>query len=67
MNHSATAPRGGLFGGVPTVNLVVQARYLHAHNGIINRGDFHQMVDLVVAPIQRLVAPTEARLRDFAQ
>jgi putative aminopeptidase FrvX len=54
-------------GGVPTVNLVVPARYMHAHNGIINRGDFDQMVDLVVALIQHLDASTVARLRDFAQ
>jgi putative aminopeptidase FrvX len=54
-------------GGVPTVNLVVPARYMHAHNGIINRGDFDQMVDLVVALIQHLDVSTVARLRDFAQ
>jgi endoglucanase len=52
-------------GGVPTVNLVVPARYTHAHNGIINRADFDHMVDLVVSMIQRLDAPTVARLRDF--
>jgi endoglucanase len=53
-------------GGVPTVNLVVPARYMHAHNGIINRHDFDQMVDLVVALIQHLDAPTVTKLRDFA-
>jgi endoglucanase len=53
-------------GGVPTVNLVVPARYTHAHNGIINRKDFDRMVDLVVAVIQRLDAATVARLRDFS-
>jgi endoglucanase len=52
-------------GGVPTVNLVVPARYTHAHNGIIDRADFDGMVDLVVALIKRLDAPTVARLRDF--
>lgn len=52
-------------GGVPTVNLVVPARYTHAHNGIIDRADFDRMVDLVVALIQRLDAPTVARMRDF--
>lgn len=53
-------------GGVPTINLVVPARYTHAHNGIIDRADFDGMVDLVVALIQRLDAKTVADLRDFA-
>jgi endoglucanase len=52
-------------GGAPTVNLVVPARYTHAHNGIVNRRDFDQMVELVVALLQRLDAGTVARLRDF--
>ncbi len=52
-------------GGVPTINLVVVARYTHAHNGVINRRDFDQMVDLVVALIQKLDAKTVANLRDF--
>jgi endoglucanase len=52
-------------GGAPTVNLVVPARYTHAHNGIVNRRDFDQMVELVVALLQRLDAATVARLRDF--
>ncbi len=52
-------------GGVPTVNLVVPVRYTHAHNGVMNRDDFDRMVDVVVALIQRLDAPTVARLRDF--
>ena len=52
-------------GGVPTVNLVVPARYTHAHNGIIDRRDFDGMVELVVALIQRLDAAEVARLRDF--
>lgn len=52
-------------GGVPTVNLVVPARYTHAHNGIIDRADFDRMVELVVALIQRLDAKTVADIRDF--
>ena len=52
-------------GGVPTVNLVVPARYTHAHNGIIDRADFDRTVDLVVALVKRLDAATVARLRDF--
>lgn len=54
-------------GGVPTVNLVVPARYTHAHNGIIDRRDFDGMVELVVALLQRLDAAEVARLRDFSQ
>ena len=53
-------------GGVPTVNLVVPARYTHAHNGIINRGDFDRLVDLVVAMLQKLDAGAVASLRQFA-
>jgi putative aminopeptidase FrvX len=53
-------------GGVPTVNLVVPIRYTHAHNGVMNRRDFDQMVDLLVAVLQKLDAATVARLRDFA-
>ena len=52
-------------GGVPTINLVVPVRYTHAHNGVMNRDDFDRMVDLVVALIRTLDAPTVARLRDF--
>ncbi len=51
--------------GVPTVNLVVPVRYTHAHNGVMNRGDFDHMVDLVVAMIQKLDGPTVAKMRDF--
>ncbi len=52
-------------GGVPTVNLVVPARYTHAHNGVINRQDFNHMVDLMVALIEKLDAGAVARIRDF--
>jgi len=53
------------FGGIPTVNLVVPVRYTHAHNGVINRRDFDQMVDLLVALLQKLDAATVAKVRDF--
>jgi putative aminopeptidase FrvX len=52
-------------GGVPTVNLVVPARYTHAHNGVMDRADFDGMVDLMVALVQKLDARTVAHLRDF--
>ena len=54
-------------GGVPTVNLVVPVRFTHSHNGIIDRRDFDQMVELLVALLQRLDAATVARLRDFSE
>ena len=53
-------------GGAPTVNLVVPVRYTHSHNGIVNRHDFDQTVDLVVALLQSLDATTVERMRDFA-
>ncbi len=53
-------------GGVPTLNFVVPVRYTHAHNGIVNRGDFDKMVDLMVAVLEGLDAKTVAGLRDFA-
>jgi endoglucanase len=40
-------------------------RYTHSHNGIVNRQDFDQMVDLVVALLQQLDSKTVADLRDF--
>jgi putative aminopeptidase FrvX len=52
-------------GGVPTVNLVVPIRYTHAHNGIMNRRDFDQMVDLLVALLQKLDRATVDSIRDF--
>jgi putative aminopeptidase FrvX len=54
-------------GGSPTVNIVVPARYTHVHTGIINRRDFDQTVDLVVALLRRLDASTVVDLRDFAR
>ncbi len=53
-------------GGVPTLNFVVPVRYTHAHNGIVNRGDFDKMVDLMVAVLEKLDARTVEQLRDFA-
>jgi endoglucanase len=52
-------------GGVPSVNILVPARYTHSHNGIINRRDFDQTVDLLVTLLQKLDQSTVARIRDF--
>ena len=53
-------------GGAPTINIVVPVRFTHSHNGIINRKDFDQTVELVVALLQRLDAGTVANLKDFS-
>lgn len=53
-------------GGVPTLNFVVPVRYTHAHNGIVNRGDFDKMVDLMVAVLQSLDAHEVQTIRDFS-
>jgi putative aminopeptidase FrvX len=52
-------------GGVPTINMIVPIRYTHSHNGIMNRRDFDQTVDLLVAVLQKLDTQTVARIRDF--
>jgi endoglucanase len=45
--------------------LLVPVRYTHAHNGIMNRRDFDQTVDLLVALLQRLDAGAVQKIRDF--
>ena len=52
--------------GAPTLNFVVPVRYTHAHNGIVNRGDFDKTVDLMVDVLQKLDQATVNRVRDFA-
>ena len=51
--------------GVPTITLAVPVRYTHAHNGIMNRGDYDKTLELLVALLQRLDAETVKELRDF--
>jgi endoglucanase len=53
-------------GGAPTVNLVVPVRYTHAHNGIVNRRDFDQAVELLVDLLVTMDAKSVEQLRDFA-
>jgi endoglucanase len=53
-------------GGAPTINLVVPVRYTHSHNGIVNRQDFDQTVELVVGMLVQMDAKTVQELRDFA-
>jgi len=52
--------------GVPTVNIGVPVRYMHVHNGVMDRADFDATVTLVTAMIKRLDAAEVARIRDFA-
>jgi len=54
-------------GGVPTVCLLVPVRYTHAHNGVMNRRDFDQTVDLLVALLQKLDAAAVQSIRDFSK
>ncbi len=51
--------------GAPTLNFVVPVRYTHAHNGIVNRGDFDKTVDLMVEVLQHLDQTTVDHIRDF--
>lgn len=51
--------------GAPTVNLVVPVRYTHSHNGIVNRHDFDQTVDLLVHMLTQMDQKTVDQLRDF--
>jgi len=53
-------------GGTPAICLVMPVRYTHAHNGIMNRQDFDQTVELMVELLRSLDAATVARLRSFA-
>ncbi len=38
---------------------------INSHNGIMNRKDFDQMVDLLVAMLLKLDAATVEKVRDF--
>jgi putative aminopeptidase FrvX len=51
--------------GVPVTTLLVPTRSTHTHNGIIDRADFDQTVDLLVAMLQRLDGSTVARIKSF--
>ena len=51
--------------GAPTLNFVVPVRYTHAHNGIVNRGDFDKTVALMVNLLQKLDQTAVDRIRDF--
>jgi putative aminopeptidase FrvX len=50
---------------VPVTTLLVPTRSTHAHNGIIDRKDFDQTVDLMIALIQKLDAGNVAKIKTF--
>jgi endoglucanase len=52
--------------GAPSVNIGVPVRYMHVHNGVMDRGDFDATVTLLVAMIKRLNDAEVAKIRDFA-
>lgn len=52
-------------GGTPTINLVAPIRYTHAHNGILNRRDFDELVDLLTNLLVSLDQKTVDEIRDF--
>jgi endoglucanase len=52
--------------GVPTVNIGVPVRYMHVHNGVMDRADFDATVNLVVATIKRLNSAEVSKIKDFA-
>lgn len=52
--------------GVPCIVLGVPARYIHAHNGVLDERDVQAAVDLTVALVRRLDAATVASLTDYA-
>ena len=51
--------------GAPTLNIVTPVRYTHAHNGVVNRGDFDKTVDLLVDLLTHLDQKTVDSIRDF--
>lgn len=51
--------------GRPAVNITVPTRYLHSHTGVIQRSDFDQAVDLLIAALRRLDQTTVNELASF--
>lgn len=51
--------------GRPAVNMTVPTRYLHTHNGVIQRSDFDGAVELLIQVLRRLDADTVEELGSF--
>ena len=51
--------------GRPSVNMTVPTRYLHSHTGMIQRSDFDQAVELLIAVLGRLDDGTVEQIGSF--
>lgn len=51
--------------GVPCIVLGVPARYIHAHNGVLDERDLRAAIDLTVALVRRLDAQAVFSLTDY--
>ena len=51
--------------GLPSANLAIATRYLHAHNSEIEGADLDRTIDLLVKVLIRLDGPTVAKIRKF--
>lgn len=68
--HFAAVERGGTDGGrihisrsgVPCLYMGVATRYIHSHTGIIHKGDFENLVKLIVEVIKKLDKKTAGSL-----
>jgi endoglucanase len=49
---------------VPSIVIGAPVRYIHSHNGILNRTDYDNMVKLVAELVKRLDARTVASLSE---
>ncbi|MFQ5381703.1 MAG: M42 family metallopeptidase [Dehalococcoidia bacterium] len=52
-------------GGIPVLNVAVPTRYLHSHNGLIDRRDVAATIRLVSELVRRLDEETVASIRSF--
>ena len=70
--HLAALDRGGTDGGrihisragVPCIYMGIATRYIHSHTGIIHKGDFENLVKLIVKVIKKLDSKTVESLTD---
>jgi putative aminopeptidase FrvX len=46
--------------GVPSIYLGIATRYIHSHTGIIHRGDFENLVKLILEMVKKLDRKTVA-------
>jgi len=66
--HFSSIERGGTDGGrihmsragVPSIYLGIATRYIHSHTGVIHKGDFENLVKLILEMVKKLNARTVA-------